>query len=102
MSATTNPVIAEDVEEILRQPLPWDRFDGTTVLISGAAGFLPAYLVETLARLNANGASIRIVCLVRNRQRAMERLGHLLDFGVTLFEHDVSVALPDDLPAADY
>ncbi|HSI48422.1 MAG TPA: NAD-dependent epimerase/dehydratase family protein [Ideonella sp.] len=97
-----NPVIAEDVQRILAQPLPWDELNGSTVLISGASGFLPAYMVETLAVLNRRGAGMRIVGLVRSRERAAARLAHLLDAGLTLVEHDVSTPLPPDLMAADY
>jgi UDP-glucuronate decarboxylase len=102
MSAGTNAVVAQDIERVLAYPLPWEQLSGSTVLISGAAGFLPAYLVETLARLNAKGAAIRVIGVVRSRERAMKRLGHLVDLGVTLIEHDVSLALPDDLPPADF
>ena len=102
MSGIANPVISEDVDRILSQPLPWSDLHGSTVLISGASGFLPAYMVETLAGLNRRGAGIRIVGLVRNRERALARLSHLLHVGLTLIEHDVSTPPPADLPAADY
>ncbi len=102
MSGIANPVIAEDVERILAAPLPWTDLHGSTVLVSGASGFLPAYMVETLAGLNRRGARIRIVGLVRSRERALARLSHLIDAGLELIEHDVSTTPPADLPAADY
>jgi len=102
MSVAANPVIAQDVAQILQQPLPWADLHGTTVMISGASGFLPAYMVEVLAALNRLGASIRIIGLVRSRERALRRLSHLLDAGLSLIEHDVSFALPAELPRADY
>lgn len=48
------------------------------MLISGANGFLPAYMLETLLYLNDSfKAGIDVLGLVRNRERAMRRLGHL-------------------------
>lgn len=43
-----HPVIQEDLEKIVAENLPWDRLSGKTVLISGANGFVPAYILETL------------------------------------------------------
>lgn len=97
----TNAVVAQDVERILSTPLPWQRLYGAQVLVSGAGGFLPAYMVETLAALNRRGAGIKIVGLVRSPQKAMARLGHLLDAGLTLVAHDVAHPLPAALPPAD-
>lgn len=97
-----NPVVAEDVEWILAHPLPWDKLRGSNVIVSGAAGFLPAYLVETLGALNRRGSRINVLGLVRTPRKALERLGHLLDAGVTLREHDISQPLPTDLAAAEF
>jgi UDP-glucuronate decarboxylase len=97
-----NPIVTDDVDRILRQDLPWSEFNGSTVLITGAAGFLPAYLVETLARLNALGASIRIVGLVRRTEHAQARLGHLKELGVELMTQDIAQPLRADIPQADF
>ena len=102
MSLHRHPIVAEDVERILASPLPWTSLYGSTVIISGASGFLPAYMVETLAALNARGAAIRIVGLVRNPDKALQRLGHLLEAGVELFKQDIAAPLRDDLPPADF
>jgi len=71
-------IISDDIQEILRDNLAWDRFSGSTVLISGAAGFLPSYLVRTLLALNDDrrlSAPLRVLALVRNIERARVRLG---------------------------
>lgn len=74
-----NPVVAEDVRRILAEPLPWEALDGATVLVTGAAGFLAAYLVETLLALNdASDRGIRVLALVRDEARARVRFGHHL------------------------
>lgn len=97
-----NPIVAQDVTRILEQDLPWNEFNRSTVLITGASGFLPAYLVETLAELNRRGAEIRIIGLVRTPAKARARLGHLAAHGVELRTQDVAQPFSEDLPRADY
>lgn len=88
MLTTGNPVVDEDLARIVSSDLPWDRLFGRTVLISGANGFVPAYMVETLLHLNdTKRAGIRVVALVRNFERAKRRLGphlHRSDLMVTV------------------
>lgn len=58
--------------------VPWDRLAGKTVLVSGANGFLPAYMIEMLLYLNEvkAGNETRVIGLVRNRERALSRFAH--------------------------
>ena len=73
-----HPVVEEDLKRIVSQSLPWESLFGKTVLISGANGFVPAYMLETLLYLSETAcAGIHVVALVRNRERAIRRLGHL-------------------------
>jgi UDP-glucuronate decarboxylase len=74
-----HPIIEDDLKKIVSNPLPWDHFFGKTVLISGANGLVPSYILETLLYLNeTSNGGIRTIALVRNRERAMRRLGHLI------------------------
>jgi UDP-glucuronate decarboxylase len=67
-------IIAEDVKKITAAVLPWEKLYGKTVLITGANGFLPAYMVKTLLSLNEQkNAGIKVIALVRNLQKAQER-----------------------------
>ena len=78
MSTKRHAVIEEDLKAIVSSSLPWERLFGKTILISGANGFVPSYVLETLLYLNESaGAGIHAVALVRNPERAMQRLGHL-------------------------
>lgn len=71
-------IVQEDLKKIAAARLPWERLFGKTVLITGANGFVPAYMLETLLFLNdAAQANVHVVALVRNEEKAMRRLGHL-------------------------
>lgn len=90
MYRSLHTIISEDLAKIAGSPLPWERLFGKTVLITGANGFVPAYLVETLLYLNETvHADIRVVALVRNPEKAMRRLGHLAD------RPDISMVVQD-------
>lgn len=71
----SNKIIEQDLENILSQHLPWKNFYNKTILISGANGFIPSYLVETLLLLNKKkgGDCVKILALVRNENKALER-----------------------------
>lgn len=75
-----HPIIQEDLERITAAAVDWDRLSGKSVLISGANGFLAAYMAETLLYLNeSRNAEIQVMGLVRNRERAARQLGQLID-----------------------
>jgi len=85
-------VVREDLERVARAPLPWERLEGRTVLVAGAAGFLPACLVETILHLNDTrfARPARVVALVRHEPRARARFApHLGRPDLQLLVHDV-------------
>lgn len=88
--------IREDIQNILKAPLAWERFAGKRVLVTGAAGFLGGYFVELFLALTAAGGGPKeTVGLVRNMARARVRFAHHLmrpDF--TLVTADVAEPLP--------
>lgn len=80
MQPSRHPIVEEDLQRIVSSPLPWERLFGKTVLVSGANGFVPAYMVETLLYLNERAkAGVKIVALVRNREKATRRFAHAAD-----------------------
>lgn len=72
-----NRVIESDLKYITDADLPWELLRNKTVLISGASGFLPAYMVEVLLYLNETRAyNIKVLALVRNVKKAQEKFSH--------------------------
>jgi len=78
---TSNRIILADLQTIVAASIDWEKFANTTILISGANGFLPAYLVETLLYLNETkpGLHITVIALVRNVEKARKRFASYLN-----------------------
>lgn len=73
-------IIQEDLIRIISTDLPWENLKNSTVLISGANGFLPAYIVESLLYLNSiKNLNIQVIGLVRNRNKALNRFSKYQD-----------------------
>jgi UDP-glucuronate decarboxylase len=68
-------VVTEDLHNITSASLPWEELEDKVVLITGAAGFLPAYMVETLLYLNEQRPDqrVQVIGLVRNLEKAAAR-----------------------------
>lgn len=88
-----NKIINNDLEDIITSDLDWQRFRGKTILISGANGFLPAYMVETLLHLKVKRVidDVRVIALVRDKKRAEAKFAHHIDNpSLTFIVQDVS------------
>lgn len=72
-----NSVIESDLKYITETDLPWKLLKNKTILVSGASGFLPAYMVETFLYLNETKKyNIKVLALVRNLKKAQKRFYH--------------------------
>lgn len=75
-----NTILKEDLDFITNSHTGWQKLANSTVLISGANGFLPHYLVETLFHLNdVKQLNIKILALVRSKERSDQRFSHRKD-----------------------
>jgi UDP-glucuronate decarboxylase len=91
-----NRIVREDLEAITDAPLPWSCFDGKTVLITGANGFIPAYMVETLLYLAKKGLPhpAKVIGLVRDAEKARRRFaGYEDDKTLQIIVQDVCAPL---------
>ena len=88
-----NKIEQEDLEYIINDKnIDWDNFRNKTVLISGASGMLPAYMVKTLLYLNKKANyNINIIGIVRNIDMAKQRFcDFLTDTRFKLLKIDLS------------
>ncbi len=71
----TSAIVREDMERIFASDSSgWSFFSGKTILITGATGMIPSYLVTFLLYLNEEKTiPLEIIAFVRNRDKA-ERL----------------------------
>lgn len=76
-----HPVVQEDLEQIIASVKGWEQLSGKTVLIAGANGFLPAYMLETLMLLNEKKLfePVQVLGVVRNKAKAEARFAGYLD-----------------------
>lgn len=86
-----SPVFLEDTRAIAEKALPWESYRGQNILVTGASGMIPMYIVGTLLAANdAHDLGLRVTGMVRNPAKAEKRFGSALnrnDF--TLLEGDV-------------
>jgi UDP-glucuronate decarboxylase len=72
-------IIIEDMNFILQSKLPWQRFKGKSILVSGGNGFLASYIIYVLLYLNEKrDYKIKIFALVRNEKSAVEKYCFML------------------------
>ncbi len=98
-----SPVITEDVRRIIANELPWEEFRGSTVLVTGASGMIPSYIVYTLLGLNdEKDLGIHVLALVRNGEKAKRILGSVMGRAdLELLVQDVCEPVRTDRPV-DY
>ncbi|MCH5240201.1 MAG: NAD-dependent epimerase/dehydratase family protein [Muribaculaceae bacterium] len=67
-----NQIVKEDIINILNsKTVPWEKFRGKHILITGSSGMIPSYLVLVLIMLNEiNSYHIKLFLLFRNLKKA--------------------------------
>lgn len=89
-----NSILKEDYIYILEDKnIDWSVFAGSSVLVSGASGFLPSYMVQTLLYLNKlkKQEPVKLIALVRNIEKAKVKYkDYLDDKNLVFIEQDVS------------
>jgi UDP-glucuronate decarboxylase len=95
--ASMHPVISEDLSAIVEAAnSAVTKLSGAEVLIAGAAGFLPSYVVDALAYANERSgrSPCRILCVDNFKTGVPERLSHLEDRSdVSFIQHDITKPL---------
>lgn len=68
-------IIEEDIYNILASDIPWEKFHGRSILITGACGMLPSYLALTLLQYRRDNpnSELHISVLSRNEEKTKKR-----------------------------
>ena len=105
-STTMARILDEDTRAVLARDLPWERLSGSTVVVTGAGGFLGGHVVRALAALHRLGKverPLRIVALVRDLARARARFAGAPEAqGIAFLHHDLNAIAVPDLGDANY
>lgn len=73
-------ILEEDLAEVYRRDIPWEKLRGKSVLVTGAYGMLASYIIYMLAYLNEKAAmDVKIIALARSKEKLRKRFGKLLD-----------------------
>lgn len=81
MDYIENPIIKEDIENIISSNDDWNYFSGKTILVTGANGFIPSYIIYSLCGINDAEMlpkPIKIIALVRNRKKAENKFKSMI------------------------
>lgn len=81
-----NSILEQDILRVCETNRELEELSGSTVLITGATGFVGSFLAYTLLyNAQARGADIRIIATVRNEVRAREMFGRFEEKGWVRF-----------------
>ena len=85
------PVFSEDTARIAAAQLPWEKYRNTEILVTGASGMIPMYIVGALLAANeAHDLGLHVTGMVRNRTKAEKRFGTAVERSdFTLLDGDV-------------
>ena len=87
-----NTIINEDIQLIISEDINWDYLAGKTILVTGASGFIPSYIVYTLLELNLlkfQNNPIIVFALVRNKEKAEKK------FNQFILRNDLKIIVSD-------
>lgn len=72
-----NTIIQQDMEEMYhKRPQLWEKLKNKSVLVTGAYGMLPSYMVYMMIYLNEKwNYNIKIIVIVRNEKKLLARFG---------------------------
>lgn len=86
----------EDLLQVFEQNLPWEKFSGTNILVTGATGLIGGCLVETL--MTSPRRDYQVYASGRNEERARARFSDFADDPAFHFvRYDVMQPLQSDV-----
>ncbi len=104
MIKENNPIIKEDLNNIISEKLLWSKFKDKNILITGGNGLLGSYIIKSL--LSANifyRLNLKIICIIRNKTSKLNRLKFIKNNkNLKIVYHNLEGPLPKDLPVSDF
>lgn len=99
-----NPIILQDIKNIVTQKISWKKFENKTILITGGNGFLASYIIKSLLAANKlHKLNIKIICIIRSSKSKKSRLKSLLKIkNLKLIHHNLQYPLPKKFPKSDF
>ena len=99
MTENFNQILLQDFEQIYLSKIEWNRFRNSRILITGANGFLPAYMAEFFIFLNKKhkDLNLKIIGLGRNKEKLVNRFySYLNEDSLELIIQDVAKKIKYD------
>lgn len=95
MDIHEHPLYKEDVKRVAEMSLPWEKFQDSAVLISGATGLIGSFLIDVLMWRNTHeNANCQIYALGRSIEKARKRFACCVDSPLFHFvSHDINEPL---------
>ena len=96
-------IYADDIKRVANLPLPWEKLQEKSVLITGASGLIGTFLVDVLMHKNElDNLKAKIFAVGRNESRAKERFAdYWQDENFSFVAADINAPLNFDF-TADY
>ena len=88
-----NKILEKDLFEIGQSPIiDWNRFRNKAILVTGANGMLPSYIVFALLHQNKElSLNLKVIAQVRNALKAKDVFADVLnDEALMIYENDVT------------
>ena len=105
MKLYQNQIYLEDINWVAELPLPWEKLQNNSFLISGATGLIGSFLVDVLLHKNLQcGLNCTVYALGRNEQKAKQRFEKFRDDEHLVFiPYDITRPLKrDDIGTVNY
>ena len=100
MELYTNNYYSEDINNVCKLSLPWEKLRGKSVMLSGATGLIGSFFVDVISEKNiTDGLNCTVYALVRNEEKAKARFSKFADDTHLVFiPYDVKYPLVTDTP----